>query len=865
MTTNIIKMRKLLIPYLLLVLCALCACTGKNHNVSQSLNHGWNLKTDTLGIDLQVDIPSVVQTDLYAAGIIPHPYLGNVEPELQWIPQRVWDYSLTFNVDDNVWCNDNIDLIFNGLDTYSDVWLNGEKIIRSDNMFKKYSKEVKNLLKKENNDLKIRFYPFDKQRDSLIETYPLRFPEKYAVMRKCGYQNGWDWAPRYLNVGIWKDVSLLGWSDFKVENVSVLTENLVGNDAEMSANIWILGYGSHNLRFVVLKNGVELADENVTSSGKCRVKIPFKVKNASLWWPNELGEQTMTDFVINIYKDGKLVDFKEVTTGIRKIELVEEPDSIGSAMFFTVNGKKVYVKGANYIPEEMFESWMCKDKTINLLRECVAAHFNMLRVWGGGIYPPDYFFDVCDSLGIMVWQDFMFAGTTYPYSDEFLNNAKEEAIQQVVHYQSYPSLALWCGNNEVSEGYVNWGWQNSMGWTDADYLEMKRGMDTLFVDILSEVVENHDGTRCYWPSSPKNGWGKPASLLEGDVHYWGVWWGELPYEAYLEKVGRFNSEFGYQAYPCLSTLQKISPELDYETIQSHQKHARGENLIQKHIERYVISTEAKRNGEISFNNATTPCDEDFSTPLHSGRNDEWQRRVYYSQLSQAWGIGLAIEAQRAAKPRSMGSLYWQLNDAWPVISWSSIDYYGNKKALHWKLKDLYAPILIGVLPTTDGNFKIYASSDLYREINADLVLNFKNFEGKIIKSYSEKIFIPENGCINLPLDVNKFIEGIDKNEIYIEMQLVENDSVITERLQYLAYPKDLNLRECDLNITKKVEKNIVTLTFLARFLIKDLCIVLPDGCCELSDNFFDLEPNREKFVTFKTKIDNPKIKIITLN
>jgi len=556
----------------------------------------------------------------------------------------------------------------------------------------------------------------------------------------------------------------------------------------MLANIWITTNDLHDLRFVVSNNGVTLSEQTLPVNGKWRVKIPFELKNANIWWPNEMGEQAMTNFEIKIYENDKLIDNKQVTTGIRKIDLIEEPDEIGSALYFKVNGKKVYIKGANYVSEEMIETWMSKDKTVKLLAECVPAHFNMLRVWGGGIYPPDYFFDVCDSLGIMVWQDFMFAGTTYPYSDEFLNNVRKEAIQQVVHYQNHPSLAIWCGNNEVSEGYVNWGWQKSMGWSDDDYAEMKHGMDTLFVDIFTEVVDTYDGTRDYWPSSPKNGWGKAVSLTEGDVHYWGVWWGELPYEAYLEKVGRFNSEFGYQAYPNIET--------------KHQKHPRGEELIQKHIERYVISTEAKRNGEI-------PRKLEEISPLPTvGRNDnddsvisslsrnpliaETNEKVYYSQLSQAYGIGLAIEAQRAAKPRCMGTLYWQLNDAWPVISWSSIDYEGNKKILHERLAELYAPILIGVLPTTDDNYTVYAVSDLYREINATLILKVKDGKENLLKLYSEKVQIPENGCIHLNLDVNKFVKEFDKTKIYIEMQLVENDEVIAQRKQYLVYPKYLN-------------------------------------------------------------------------
>ena len=678
-------MKKLHFIIVLCVLLLFSACS-KKQNTSQSLNHRWRLTTDTLSIDLQVDIPSEAHADLYAAGLIPHPYgEGDEEQQLQWIPQHIWDYSLTFDVDKNIWQKDNIDLIFNGLDTYSDVWLNGEKILHSDNQFIRYEKEVKSLLKKRDNELKVRFYPFDAQRDSLIKTYPLKFPEKYAVMRKAAYQNGWDWAPRYLNVGIWKDVELLGWNDFKIENIAFLKKKVTDQSAEMIANIELNSDFDGVLRFDVFVNEEKLAEKTISDKFKGLISIPYTFENPEFWWPNEMGKQTMTEFEVKIYKNDKLVDTQKVKTGIRKVELIEEPDSIGCAMYFKVNGKKVYIKGANYVPEEMIETWMSKEKTLKLLAECVPAHFNMLRVWGGGIYPPDYFFDICDSLGIMVWQDFMFAGTTYPYSDEFLNNVKEEAIQQVIHYQNHPSLALWCGNNEVSEGYVNWGWQKSMGWSDDDYAEMKRGMDTLFVDIFSQVVEKYDGTRDYWASSPKNGWGKPQSLTEGDVHYWGVWWGEQPYEMYLEKVGRFNSEFGYQAYPNIET--------------KHQKHPRGEELIEKHVKKYVS--------------------DDVNT--------------YTSQLSQAYGIGLAIEAQRAAKPRCMGTLYWQLNDAWPVISWSSIDYEGNKKLLHDELKVLYAPILIGVLPTTDGNFTVYAVSDLYREINADLVLNVRDFNENLLK------------------------------------------------------------------------------------------------------------------------------------
>ena len=818
----------------------LFSCANYSNTADQSLNEGWNLQTDTLNIDLQVNVPSVAQSDLFEAGIIPNPYLGKVEQDLQWIPQHHWDYSLTFNVEDAVFEKDNIELVFNGLDTYADVFLNGEKIIHSDNMFLQYSKDVKKLLRKENNELKVHFYPFDIVRDSLIETYRLRFPEKYAVMRKCGYQNGWDWAPRYLNIGICKDVTLHAWSGYDVTSASILTENVADNRAEMRLRLNIKSQNERNIEVSVQfdKEKITVA-ETLIKKGDNEIVASFNIENPKLWWPNEMGEQTMTTFKVNVEdtNDGTSAAPVTVTTGIRKVELVQEPDSIGKSMFFRINGKDVFAKGANYIPEEMIETWMSKEKTIKLLKECKDYHFNMLRVWGGGIYPPGFFFDACDSLGIMVWEDFMYAGSTYPYSDEFLNNAKEEAIQQVIHYQNHPSLVMWCGNNEVSNGFYDWGWKSSMKWSDADYLEMQHGMDTLFKDILNEVVSHYDGTIPYFPSSPTYGWGHEESLTEGDSHYWGVWWGEYPYEVYLEKVARFNSEYGYQAYPSLSTLKKISPELDWNVIDAHQKHARGKHLINSHINKYI----------------------------DDNNNDDIAQLVYNSQLSQAWGMGLAIEAHRAAKPRSMGTLYWQLNDAWPVISWSSIDYYGNKKALHWKLKELFAPILIGVLPTKDGNFTVYANSDLYREINAQLLINVKDFSGNILKTYSENVVIPENGCTHLSLDFNDFVRELDKNSLFIDMQLIENNNVISERLQYLAYPKDLKLQKTDISPKVNINNDIVTLEFFSNTLVKDVYVESSDNNGVFSDNFFDVKPNEQKVITFKTTEKNPTFYIMTLN
>ncbi len=656
-------------------------------------------------------------------------------------------------------------------------------------------------------------------------------------MRKAGYQNGWDWAPRYLNIGLWQPVSLRAWSDVTLSDASITTAELVDNDAIMSLRAVIESDAENAVDICVMQGETEMLNEKVSlKKGTNDISLSFEMKNPSLWYPNGMGEQNLYTFDVKMLYKGEEKDAVNIVTGVRDIQLVNEPDSIGSAMYFTVNGKPLYIKGSNYVPEEMLTTRINPDNTLNLIRECVDANFNMLRIWGGGIYPTDYFYDICDSLGIMVWQDFMFAGSTYPYSDEFLGNVKEEALQQVRRLRSHPSLALWCGNNEVSEGYYNWGWQKSLGWSEEEDKEMKAGYDKLFEEMLKDVVDEYDGTRCYWPSSPSKGWGRKESLTEGDVHYWGVWWGEMPYEIYREKVGRFNSEFGYQAYPHISTLKKISPELDDDVIQAHQKHARGEMLITKHVKEYI--------GE----------------PL------DFEDYVYMSQLSQEYGLSIAIEAQRAAKPRSMGSLYWQVNDAWPVISWSSIDYYGNKKALQYRLKELFAPVYVGI-ETVDDKYVMWVNNDNQTAFEGALKLEVKDMDGEKILAQKMPVTVDVNGCIKIMMD-DDFDKAVRRqNRVYVKFTLEDAEGEVFERLCFLAKPKDLKLNKTDITFDTTEENGVVTLKLKSSALAKSVYVECQNAEGMFSDNFFDLEPNTEKVITFVPTDDAEDMKFVfkTLN
>ena len=763
-----VAMKKVL--YCLFALAVLVGCqqVEKPNVVAQLLNQGWTLTGDTLDINMQVDVPSVVQQSLYDNGLIPHPYLGTVENQLLWISDHPWDYTLRFDVDKDLLEKQVVELEFEGIDTYAEVKLNGEKLFFADNQFRVWKHEVKDLLKKKDNLLEVHFLRYDSTQLALYEQHQPRLPEKYAVTRKAPYQHGWDWAPKYKNVGIWKRVELLGWSDAKLQNAYVVTENVDNEKAMMRFCLDVESKTEGNYVAEIYVNGEKNSEKTLHLNGGIQNEIlNYEIENPALWWPNEMGEQPLYVFAV-LLKDGdKILDFKKTWSGIKTFEMVDEPDSIGRAFYFKVNGVPMYAKGANYVPEEMIETWINPDNTLKLLRQAKDAHFNMLRIWGGGIYPSDGFFNICDSLGILVWEDFMFAGTMYPYDEDFIyKNVRIEAEEQVKRLASHPSLALWCGGNEVSEGYYNWGWQKSLNWSEEDDKAIKAGYDRLFESLLPQVVEKFDGTRPYWPSSPSKGWGRPESLTEGDVHYWGVWWGELPYEVYREKVGRFNSEYGYQSYPDYQTLLKIAQgeELgkDAEVIAAHQKHARGTRQIDDFIQRYYPNAQPK----------------------------DFEEYVHLSQLSQAYGMEIAIEAHRTAKPYNMGTLYWQLNDAWPVTSWSSIDYYGHPKVLQERLKTLFAPVLLSL---DQKDYGVFVTSDLLRDINGELTVKVCDFED--LKSdelvdhpkFEQKVKVEMKANENRKYVVEglgDYLRNADLQKVYVKLELTEGDTLTAERKCY---------------------------------------------------------------------------------
>ena len=816
-------MKKVFYCLLMVAVFVGCQKVEKPNVIEQSLNQGWTLSDDVFSINLKVDVPSVVQQSLYENGLIEHPYLGTVEDNLVWISDHPWHYTLRFHPDKKLLEKENIEMVFEGLDTYANVRLNGQDLFFAENQFREWKADVKPFLTEKDNLLEVYFIRYDCMQMMLHEKTLPQLPEKYAVTRKAPYQHGWDWAPKYKNVGIWKPVKLVGWNEARLEDAYIVTQSADKDKAELMLHLDVENETDGVFEVEVSTGSTALAHIplNLPKGHQHTVK-PITIDHPQLWWPNEMGEHLLYDFEVVLKKGNKVLDTQSFKSGIRTFEMVDEPDSIGRAFYFKVNGVPFYAKGANYVPEEMIETWMNPDNTLNLLQATKDAHFNMLRVWGGGIYPSDDFFNICDSLGILVWQDFMYAGTMYPYDELFLESAQIEAEEQVKRLASHPSLALWCGGNEVSEGYYNWGWQQSLGWSEEDDKAIKAGYDQLFEGTLPIAVADYDGTRPYWPSSPSKGWGRPESLTEGDVHYWGVWWGEQPYEVYREKVGRFNSEYGYQSYPDYQTLLKIAQgeELgkDANIIAAHQKHARGTRQIDDFIQKY------------------------YPYP------DNFERYVYLSQLSQAYGMEIAIEAHRTAKPYNMGTLYWQLNDAWPVTSWSSIDYYGNWKALQYKLKTLYAPVLLSLDQKDCG---IFVTSDLMRELNGKLNVKVSDFEGNVLFQKSMDAQVPANGNEKLQMQgLSECLSKVDKTSIYVKFELIENESLLAERYCYMAYPKDLKLPDAEpkLNVSEVDGKICIEVT--TEGFAKDVQVYCTNGMGNFSDNFFDLEAGQTRQITF---------------
>lgn len=798
-----------------------------SQNFERSLNKEiWKFNQESKDYWFPATVPGTIHTDLLANKLIKNPFYGANEKHLQWIENEDWNYKTSFVVSKSELKNKNIDLQLDGLDTYATVFLNEKPILEANNMFRSWKISVKNHLVVGENHLVIKFKSAVQEGKNQAKKLSYTLPgDEKVFTRKAQYQYGWDWGPRFVTAGIWKNVKLHFWNDAKIENVKFDQKELNNEVAniDFTFTLKVQNKGKYQIYLGAKPYEFQL------KKGINTVEIPIEIKNPILWWCNGLGVPHQYVFQFKLQSNEKFLDNKTLKIGLRTIELIQEKDKIGTSFYFKLNGIPVFMKGANYIPDDSFMTRVSDSIYKVRVKDAVDANMNMLRVWGGGIYADDAFYEECDKNGILVWQDFMFACAMYPGDEAFLENVKQEVIDNVNRLQNHPSLAIWCGNNENDEGWKNWGWQKQYNYSKADSTKIWNDYEKVFHQLIPKTLDSllPKNKNIYWPSSPSIGWGRKESLTQGDSHYWGVWWGKEPFEIYEKKVGRFMSEYGFQGMPNLDTWKKVISKdylnLTSDSFKNHQKHPTGYETINEYMERdYVVPKDL----------------EDY---------------IYVSQLLQADGMKTAIEAHRRAKPYCMGTLYWQFNDCWPVTSWSSVDYFGNWKAFHYQVKRSYENLLISVQEEKDS-YKIFIVNENLESILGYLKIQNIDFKGNLLLEKSFKIEVkPNSSEVYFTLSKKEISEiNFKKSLLKIEFNSVEKSA---STAFYFAKPKDLELTKPTISI-KKLDD--LTIEITSDVLAKNVYLSTTENT-HFSANYFDVLPNQVYRITLSKPSEDVKI------
>ena len=756
----------------IVVVLALVSCAKKAPDEFM-INSDWTFRKAGDTNWLAATVPGTVHTDLLANKKIENPFFRLNELDVQWVDKKDWEYQTSFLLEKKDLKRDHLALIFKGLDTYAKVYLNDTLLLETDNMFRTFEVDVTQKLKVGENQLRILLEsPIRKgieKYDSVPYVIPVsdndlaelgEVPENKKVSiytRKAGYHFGWDWGPRLVSSGIWRPVLLKSWDDFRIKDLHV-QQRALDTTALMNATLEVEALEAAELDLELRVDGKLVAETPLlVSVGTASYEIPFTISEPELWWPNGFGDQKLYDVAIRL-RGKRSQDMVSRKIGLRTVELVTEKDSIGSSFYFKVNGQPIFMKGANYIPNDVFLPRVDSTAYEKVVDAAVAANMNMLRVWGGGIYEDDAFYELCDEKGILVWQDFMFACAMFPGDTAFLENVKQEAIDNVKRLRNHPSIALWCGNNEILVAWKNWGWEKEMiktfGAPAAD--EVFAAYEAVFHGILPEVVEAYDPSRQYWASSPSSAEGVPESLTDGDRHYWGVWWGKEPFSNFETEMPRFMSEFGFQSFPELSTVEQYALPEDYdiysEVMRSHQRSSIGNETIEEYMLRHYQKPK------------------DFASYL------------YISHLLQAYGIGEGIHAQRRNRERCMGSLYWQINDCWPVASWSSIDYYGKWKALHYEVKRAFAPLALSFSQSRNAT-ELFVLNDHLAPVSGKLMLQLRDFEGTLLEQWNDTITAAPGSSQKVLELKAEDLAAYDPTATLLHATLHIGDSLVAERMR----------------------------------------------------------------------------------
>ncbi len=798
----------------------------------QTLHDDWKFSQTESSEWKSATVPGVVHLDLLSNGDIEDPFYGLNEKQQQWIGESDWIYQTTFTPNRDLFSKSHIVLVFEGLDTYADVYLNDKKVLTANNMFCRWKVPVKEYLVQGANTLRVEFQSAIAATLPLYQASPYQLPasndqaeEKVSIYsRKAPYHFGWDWGPRFVTAGIWRPVRLEGWDDLSIENIQIVQESLSDQAASLKAILNLQVSLSGTYEMTVSHAGQTLSTETITiQAGEQVVTLPIAIENPQRWWPAGLGDQYLYDLKFEISRNGQTVDFGNERIGLRTVEFVHEMDEEGKSFYFKINDQPVFMKGANYIPSDNFLTRVDEDRYEYLLQSTIDANMNMLRIWGGGIYENDIFYDLCDEKGILVWEDFMFACSMYPTNEDFFDNVRQEAIDNIIRLRNHPSIVIWCGNNEIETAWNDWGWQAR--YSEEEAAEIYDGYDRMFHQLLPDLVAEYDPSRPYIASSPSANSStiKANTLGYGDMHYWGVWHAAAPYESFDTNISRFMSEYGMQSFPLLLSVKKYTTPEDWditsEVMLSHQRHPRGNQLIKTYMEReYQVP-------------------EDFSDFL------------FMSQVQQAEIIKYAVESHRSAMPYCMGSLYWQLNDCWPVASWSGIDYYGKWKAMHHYAVDFFAPVL-PVIRENDSTVQIFGVSDQLNDEVYTLKTEFITPEGESVFSESKNITLPANtSTLITTLDTSKLLPNKNMEEVVLVTTLMDQDQVISRNIHLFGRWKDISLP--DQEVKYAFDGSVLTVT--APTLQQGVYLELEGIDADFRPNFFTLLPGESREIAIETE------------
>ena len=827
------------------------AQTKSARNTAKVLDQGWQFRQITPETKmpdvgsfigwLPATVPGDVHLDLLANKKIPDPFFRDNESKLQWIENESWEYRLNFDVAASWMARTNLDLVFEGLDAAAQVYVNGVQVLNADNMFRVWRVPVKGHLHAGRNLLRVVFPSPIKAAQAVAAGDPWQArtkTEAKTYIRKAAYEYGWDWGPTFVTSGIWRPARLEAWDKARIADFAIrqrdVSKAVAHIDAEVEVEASSAGTGKVSVQYTDNGKPVKVIETVSFHAGHNVIDLPVEIRQPKLWYPAGYGEQPLYEFTAQVSAGAgsniATMDERKAKAGLRSIVLRRDLDKWGRSFELVVNGIPVFAKGADVIPFDSFPNRVTTADYRRILESARDANMNMIRHWGGGYYETDEFYSICDELGIMVWQDFMFGNDWQPGTYAFKLNIEAEAEDQVRRLRNHPSIVVWCGNNETESSL---GWKS--GLTPEVKFQMWQDYLTEFSGILPRVVARLDAETPYWPSSPSADYeAVSATFHSGDDHIWDVWHGRVPFSTYETHYSRFVTEYGFQSFPEMRTIESFTQPEDRTgtftpVMMAHQKNKEGNSIILDYLLKDY------------------PEPKDFASFL------------YVSQVLQAEGIKIGAEHFRRLRPETMGSLFWQLNDCWPVASWSSIDYYGRWKALQYYARRFYAPILVSP-HVEDGSVKVYIVSDNTEAQAATLRVRLMDFDGKVLLEESSAVNVtPLSSKVYMDWPLKKLTDAgaADTSRVFVVADLqtggatdfAMNGTEISRNLIYLAPTRQVRLKPAALKVETAGASGSYKVRITSPVLARSVYLSFGDLDVKVSDNYFDLLPGETVEIT----------------